>query len=136
MKSDLRVSKHDRRRRLLDAKAAPPRSKKSFIMRDAGQMWGHLREAIDHLSSLPHPSDVAEHVRLLAVAPRVLNHRLPIIIQWLQEFQNEWNARAPSRARARGQQAGTDDVKRGAALGHRTVGDGGADDAGKGPQAA
>ena len=64
--------------------AKPPRSKPN-------EQWADLRAAFEHLTSLPCPHDAAHAVAKLAKVGEIIDRRLPSVVQWLQEFQAEWN---------------------------------------------
>jgi hypothetical protein len=74
----------------------PPPSKpeRCTSLSGAGDLWAHLREAIEHLGSLPCPRDTVDQVRKLSPrVARIIDQRLPGLVKWLVEFLNEWNSR-------------------------------------------
>ena len=64
--------------------AKPPRSKPN-------EQWADLRAAFEHLTSLPCPHDAAHAVAKLAKVGEIIDRKLPIVVQWLREFQDVWN---------------------------------------------
>src|SRR5215467_2049810 len=119
-------------RRKHKATAADKRrtEQRSHKMRAAGEMWNDLRQALDHLSALPHPRDVAEHICDLGSVRKILDQRLPIAARWLMEFEHEWND-ARRRAALKDSAVAYATAKR-----LRTDGAGHDDDAGHGAQDA
>jgi hypothetical protein len=54
------------------------------------EIWQRLSEALERLSSLPNPADVAVIVRANNKRTNTLNARMNRSLQWLEEFSNEW----------------------------------------------
>ena len=55
------------------------------------EIWGRIRDALNHLTSLPLPADVAPIARANDRAGLV-DARLPKAIHWLKEFSDAWHA--------------------------------------------
>jgi len=56
-----------------------------------GEIWGRVRDALTHLTSLPDPADVATIARLNDKTGLVAA-RLPQSLTWLKEFSNVWSS--------------------------------------------
>jgi hypothetical protein len=72
-------------------KGKTPRAELPSSMSDRSSMWAHLRDALDHLNSLPRACDVAPEVAKLGKVGKIIDDRLSSAVQWLREFQTEWN---------------------------------------------
>jgi hypothetical protein len=92
---------------------APPLKERRTRIRS--ELWAHLREAFEHLNSLPRADEVAREVAKLASVSGIINQKLPIILRWFAEFEREWsrNQRTDSVAAfdpgAAGDRRGSDD---------------------------
>lgn len=58
-----------------------------------GEIWARTRDALDHLTSLPLPSDVAAIGRGNLNRQKYIDAKLARATQWLTEFSNAWNSR-------------------------------------------
>lgn len=56
------------------------------------ELWKQLKEALELLSGLPHPSELVRVASRSTTAP-VVDKRLPQSLNWLREFSNAWNQR-------------------------------------------
>jgi len=61
------------------------------------EIWGRVRDTITHLTSLPLPSDVVDIVRAHDRTDLV-DTNISAAIEWLKEFENEWNKRREDAA--------------------------------------
>lgn len=55
------------------------------------EIWGRIRDALTHLTSLPLPSEVATIARSND-RTRLVDDRLEKALQWLKEFESEWHS--------------------------------------------
>lgn len=58
------------------------------------EIWGHVRGALAHLTSLPLPADVAKIVRNQSKSRAVVDRQLDHAAKWLEEFKNEWKSKS------------------------------------------
>jgi hypothetical protein len=90
-------------RKIIAKKPKPP---KRESIRDAGknperiqrrqinaEIWGHVREALCHLTSLPLPSEVVAIARA-ADRTGLVDDKLARSIQWLKDFSDAWTNEA------------------------------------------
>jgi hypothetical protein len=112
------------------AKVERQRAAYSHKMRVAAEMWGHLRQALDHLGSLPHPRDCAEHINYIGSVRKKVDQRLPIALRWLTEFEHEWHDASRRAATSKANAAARERMSRSRALRHSRD-----DDTGNGAQA-
>lgn len=65
----------------------------TVLIKDAREVdasvWGHLREALDAITSLPSPKDTATIVRKNNMRIEHVNRKLLAAIEWIKEFENE-----------------------------------------------
>jgi len=54
------------------------------------EMWQRLSDALEHLTNLPNPADVAVIVRSNTKRSDTTNARLDRSLKWLEEFAHEW----------------------------------------------
>jgi hypothetical protein len=54
-------------------------------------IWRQVREALEHLTGLPQPSDVVEIVRGIPKAIPMVDARLARAVKYLGELQDAWN---------------------------------------------
>jgi hypothetical protein len=87
----------------------PTPERRRTTLSDAAELWSHLREAFQHLGSLPRASDAAASVGKLTPAVRaVVDQKLPGVIKWMEEFAHEWKSGNEHRALAKSQDSTTD----------------------------
>lgn len=67
-------------------------AQRTQTLRIQGQMWGHLRDAINHLAALPLPSEVVGVARRSSSGD-LIERRLDKSIQWLEDFRHAWSNR-------------------------------------------
>lgn len=62
-------------------------------------IWQRLKEALEHLTSLPLPSDVVLIARNKDKRSNgaAINHKLKPSLEWLKEFDHAWNAGSDQR---------------------------------------
>lgn len=56
------------------------------------EIWGRVRDALTHLTSLPLPTDVVSIARA-SDKTGLVDDRLARSLKWLKDFENEWNQR-------------------------------------------
>lgn len=61
------------------------------------EIWGHVRDALTHLTSLPLPADVVSIARANDRAG-LIDERLAQSLNWLKDFENEWSHRDQTAA--------------------------------------
>lgn len=61
------------------------------------EIWGRIRDTLTHLTSLPHPSDVAAVARAHDKTG-LIDARLAQSLQWLKDFEHEWSNRDEAAA--------------------------------------
>lgn len=61
------------------------------------EIWGRVRDAVTHLTSLPLPADVVAIVRAHDKTG-LIDQRLSRAMDWLKEFDNEWSDRGEDAA--------------------------------------
>jgi ParB-like chromosome segregation protein Spo0J len=76
-----------------DPERATQRNAQALQMR--GDIWRRIRDALDNLTSLPLPSEVAAIARIedRKTKGAAIDGRLAASLQWLTEFSDAWNAR-------------------------------------------
>jgi len=58
-------------------------------LRLRAELWRHVRDALNHLTSLPRPDDVVAIVRAMDKSGHV-DRRLSRSLKWLKEFEHVW----------------------------------------------
>jgi len=74
-------------RQLSDAGKNPQRIENARLN---AEMWARLSEALEHLTNLPSPADVAVIVRAHPKRSDAVNARLDRSLKWLEEFAHAW----------------------------------------------
>lgn len=54
-------------------------------------IWQQVREALTHLSTLPDAAEVVQICRAQMRDKNLVDTKLPVALQYLQEFSNEWS---------------------------------------------
>jgi hypothetical protein len=98
----LTPEERDQKRKTPNRGHNPTRIKGSEVVKRAQEtkqakanLWHHLRDALDGISSLPLPADVVSVARQYDARTGnggVINKRLRSCIEWLEEFEHAWNA--------------------------------------------
>jgi len=57
------------------------------------EVWKRLRGALDDLTSLPLPADVAELVSAQVKRTDLVNAKLPSALKWIEDFSNAWTSK-------------------------------------------
>lgn len=78
------------RPRMTDEQLAEARERKRETVRNRQTIYWQLRDALTALSGLPCAADAAEIAHLYDRNGHV-QKRLPVIIQWMKDFENAWN---------------------------------------------
>lgn len=58
-------------------------------MQIRAETWGHVKEALIHLTNLPLPADVVPMVRAQD-RTGLIDARLAVAVKWILEFEDEW----------------------------------------------
>lgn len=58
-----------------------------------GNIWGDLKSGLIHFAALPDPKEVVKVARAMD-RQKIIDTKLSLTIEWLEEFRNEWNRNA------------------------------------------
>lgn len=60
-------------------------------MKIGAVLWGDLREALDRLTGLPNPAEVAQLMSRSNKTTEKINEKLNRSLEWLKDFNNAWD---------------------------------------------
>jgi hypothetical protein len=95
----------DKVRARVPRKPGTIQEERTEIGRQHAQIYQQARDAMDALSGLPHPADVARLIRTKPQYVKRIGPKIPMALKWVVEFSEAWN-RETSNARNDGDSNG------------------------------